>query len=178
MSRFLPVFILTSGVVLGVAGATAQDSAATTTEKLNPASLPKDSSAEQAMMLGAGGAPESMPVDDTADTLALADVEAQDNADDQEEIWVEISDAIESLNEVVGDKMFLDLRRKNASEMEVRVDAGFWQRVRYQTRVDLKNDISNIWHLYVKQYYEGEFSSVRFVDDTTDKTIDIFTQTR
>lgn len=97
---------------------------------------------------------------------------------DKEQIWVEISDAIESLNDVVGDKMFLDLRRKNQSEMEVRLDAGFWQRVRYQTRVDLKNDISNIWHLYVKQYYDGGFSSVHFIDDKTDSTIDIFTQTR
>lgn len=129
--------------------------------------LPKDTSAEQAMFVGS----VKTPANDLSPVTT-------DDDNDQEEIWVEISDAIESLNEVVGDRMFLDLRRKNQSEMEVRVDVGFWQRVRYQTRVDLKNDISNIWHLYVKQYYAGEFSSVRFVDDQTDKTIDIFTQAK
>ena len=57
-------------------------------------------------------------------------------------------------------------------------DLEFWQRVRYETRVDLKNDISNIWHLYVRQYNENNESSVFFVDDITGKTIDIFTQRR
>ena len=76
----------------------------------------------------------------------------------------------------VGDNMFRQLVRKNATTMEVRVDSGFWQRVRYETRVDLKNDISNIWHLYVRQYNENNESSVFFVDDNSGKTIDIFTQ--
>lgn len=158
--------------------------------------LPKDVGVERAMMAG-GEAVESELAGETelASEAALAgdaelsgdsankdaaatDIAEQDEQDprDKEEIWIEISDAISSLNKVVGDNMFLDLQRKDASNMEVRIDAGYWQRVRYQTRVDLKNDISNIWHLYVKQYHGGDYSSVRFVDDTTDKTIDIFTQ--
>ena len=72
--------------------------------------------------------------------------------------------------------MFRQLVRKNETTMEVRVDSGFWQRVRYETRVDLKNDISNIWHLYVRQYNDNNESSVFFVDDNSGKTIDIFTQ--
>ena len=100
-----------------------------------------------------------------------------DNADrDKEEVWIEISQAISGLNDMVGDKMFRDLRRTSETQMEVRVDLRFWQRVRYETRVDLKNDISNIWHLYVQQYSEEDQSAVYFIDDQTNKTIDIFSQ--
>lgn len=95
---------------------------------------------------------------------------------DKERVWTEISDAISGLNDMVGDKMFRDLRRTSESTMEVRVDMNYWERVRYQTRVDLKNDISNIWHLYARQYGEVEESSVYFIDDLSNKTIDIFTQ--
>ena len=77
---------------------------------------------------------------------------------------------------MVGDEMFRDLRRTDENRMEVRVDLNFWQRVRYETRVDLKNDISNIWHLYVLQYGGQDNSSVYFIDDDTNKTIDIFSQ--
>ncbi len=94
----------------------------------------------------------------------------------REKVWSDISEAITGLNDMVGDNMFRQLVRKNATTMEVRVDSGFWQRVRYETRVDLKNDISNIWHLYVRQYNENNESSVFFVDDNSGKTIDIFTQ--
>jgi hypothetical protein len=128
--------------------------------------VPRDTKAEEALLVG------------KSSSSTVAEQPGDTDANDQEEVWVEISDAIEGLNDVVGDRMFLDLRRKNESEMEVRLDAGFWERVRYQTRVDLKNDISNIWHLYVRQYYDGGFSSVRFVDDETDKTIDIFSQAK
>ena len=116
--------------------------------------------------------------DTTVPEADTAVAEGAEESQDKEEIWSEISDAIASLNEVVGDQMFLDLRRKDDNQMEVRVDLGFWQRVRYQTRVDLKKDISNIWHLYVKQYHGNEYSSVHFIDDSTDKTIDIFTQSK
>ena len=133
--------------------------------------LSKNVDAERAMM-AADPAEQADQQDDTA----VAD--GVEETHDKEEIWSEISDAIASLNDVVGDEMFLDLLRKNESQMEVRIDLGFWQRVRYQTRVDLKKDISNIWHLYVKQYHGNEYSSVHFIDDSTDKTIDIFTQSK
>lgn len=97
---------------------------------------------------------------------------------DQEQVWGEISQAISGLNDMVGDEMFRDLRRTEGNRMEVRVDAHFWQRVRYETRVDLKNDISNIWHLYVLQYVNDDSSSVYFIDDKTNKTIDIFSKYR
>lgn len=101
---------------------------------------------------------------------------SSDDARDKEEVWAEISEAISGLNEMVGDEMFRDLRRLEDNRMEVRVDVNYWQRVRYQTRVDLKNDISNIWHLYVLQYAGEPSSSVYFIDDQTNKTIDIFSQ--
>lgn len=95
---------------------------------------------------------------------------------DKEKVWTDISDAITSLNDMVGDDMFRELVRKSTTTMEVRVDLDYWQRVRYETRVDLKNDISNIWHLYVRQYNEDNESAVFFIDDRSGKTIDIFTQ--
>ena len=106
----------------------------------------------------------------------LAEAKSENADRDKEEVWIEISQAISGLNDMVGDKMFRDLRRTSESQMEVRVDLRFWQRVRYETRVDLKNDISNIWHLYVQQYSEEDQSAVYFIDDQTNKTIDIFSQ--
>jgi len=100
----------------------------------------------------------------------------EQNTQDKEKVWSDISSAITGLNDMVGDDMFRELTRKDQTTMEVRVDLDFWQRVRYETRVDLKNDISNIWHLYVRQYNEDDQSAVFFVDDVTGKTIDIFTQ--
>ena len=106
----------------------------------------------------------------------MANAKADQAERDKEEVWIEISQAISGLNDMVGDKMFRDLRRTSDNRMEVRVDLSFWQRVRYETRVDLKNDISNIWHLYVRQYSEEDQSAVYFIDDQTNKTIDIFSQ--
>ncbi len=96
--------------------------------------------------------------------------------EDKEKVWLEINQAISSLNDMVGSEMFRELHRASDSRMEVRLDAGYWRRVMYQTRVDLKNDISNIWHLYVRQYNGYNESSVYFVDDITGKTIDIFSR--
>ena len=59
------------------------------------------------------------------------------------EVWLEIDDAISGLNELVGAEMFLDVKRGEKGQMEVLLDNSFWKRVRYQTRVDLKTDISN-----------------------------------
>jgi hypothetical protein len=155
------------------------------TPALSQGLLPKNTGAETSMMAAdpadqvaseSTDQTDAIKADPIAGDTAVAD--SSDQVHDKEEIWSEISDAIASLNDVVGDEMFLDLRRKDGNQMEVRVDVGFWQRVRYQTRVDLKNDISNIWHLYVKQYHDGDFSAVHFVDDSTDKTIDIFTQSK
>lgn len=101
---------------------------------------------------------------------------AGDLPGNKEEVWGEISQAISGLNDMVGDEMFRDLRRTESNRMEVRVDLHFWRRVRYETRVDLKNDISNIWHLYVLQYADDDDSTVYFIDDETNKTIDIFSK--
>ena len=72
--------------------------------------------------------------------------------------------------------MFLDVKRGEKGQMEVLLDNSFWKRVRYQTRVDLKTDISNLWHLYVKEYRQDETSVVYFINDADDKVIDIFSQ--
>ncbi len=130
-------------------------------------SMAKDPQAEIATMLGDSSA---QPVEHDAETSKTDPVRSA------EEVWSEISQAISGLNDMVGDEMFRDLRRTDNNRMEVRVDLDYWQRVRYQTRVDLKNDISNIWHLYVQQYSDDPGSSVFFIDDDTNKTIDIFSQ--
>jgi len=155
--------------------ATATDAATTTIPGVASDQSSKNVDAERAMM---AADPVTEPPDEAMDGQDSALAEKAEEVHDKEEIWSEISDAIASLNDVVGDEMFLDLRRKENNQMEVRVDIGFWQRVRYQTRVDLKKDISNIWHLYVKQYYDGDYSAVHFIDDSTEKTIDIFTQSK
>ncbi len=118
---------------------------------------------------------------ETASTLtdsSSASTGDQKDEAHREQVWSDISDAITSLNDMVGDDMFRELTRKSPTTMEVRVDLDYWQRVRYETRVDLKNDISNIWHLYVRQYNEDNESAVFFIDDLSGKTIDIFTQRR
>jgi hypothetical protein len=94
----------------------------------------------------------------------------------KEQIWTEITEAISGLNRLVGDELFRGLERKSASEMQVLVDPGYWSRVRYETRVELKTDISKIWHLYAVQYNATPASSVFFVDADSGKTIDIYTQ--
>jgi len=109
----------------------------------------------------------------SSDSGNAVDIEDKPN---KEKVWSDISQAITSLNDMVGDEMFRELHRKSATTMEVRVDLEYWQRVRYETRVDLKNDISNIWHLYVRQYNDDNQSAVFFIDDRSGKTIDIFTQ--
>lgn len=186
MRQILLKTILCAAPIVWCGPAVADDSAAgVSATGLLPGQLPKNADAERSMM---AADPIDQPVDDLDTELASTeDAVTEDTGTqttgsaethDKEEIWNEISDAIASLNDVVGDEMFLDLRRKNETQMEVRVDLGFWQRVRYQTRVDLKKDISNIWHLYVKQYHGSGYSAVHFIDDSTDKTIDIFTQAK
>lgn len=118
---------------------------------------------------------EKSALDTPADDTQTA-AEPTEARPDGEQVWADISDAITGLNDMVGDNMFKDLVRRNATTMEVRVDLDYWQRVRYETRVDLKNDISNIWHLYVKEYNQDRQSAVYFIDDRSGKTIDIFTQ--
>jgi len=94
----------------------------------------------------------------------------------KEQVWKEINDAIYGLNDVVGDDLFLDVKRIQKGQMEIRLDDGLWKRVRYQTRVDLKTDISNLWHLYVVEYGYAGSSVVYFVDDGDDRVIDIFSK--
>ena len=60
--------------------------------------------------------------------------------------------------------------------MEVLLDNSFWKRVRYQTRVDLKTDISNLWHLYVTEYGYAGSSVVYFIDESDNSVIDIFSR--
>ena len=182
------ILLCVAPVVVG-GHALATDSVSSESDLVTPVRLqgmlPKNPDAEISMMATdpadqvAADSPDmrdSAPSDAAVESPAVTD--SSDQVHDKEAIWSEISDAIASLNDVVGDEMFLDLQRKDGNQMEVRVDVGFWQRVRYQTRVDLKKDISNIWHLYVKQYNEGAYSAVHFVDGSTDKTIDIFTQSK
>ncbi len=108
-----------------------------------------------------------------------ATTEVQANApvdeDRKEQIWSEITEAISGLNRLVGDELFRGMERKSASDMRVLVDPGYWSRVRYETRVELKTDISKIWHLYAVQYNATPASSVYFVDADSGKTIDIYT---
>lgn len=175
MRQHLLKIILCAVAVFVSSPATATDAATTTIPGFVSDQSSKNVDAERAMM---AADPVTEPPAEAMDKQDSALAEKADEVHDKEEIWSEISDAIASLNDVVGDEMFLDLRRKESNQMEVRVDIGFWQRVRYQTRVDLKKDISNIWHLYVKQYYDGDYSAVHFIDDSTEKTIDIFTQSK
>lgn len=93
----------------------------------------------------------------------------------KEQVWTEISDAISGLNKLVGDDLFKGLERQSGSEMRVMVNPDYWSRVRYETRVELKTDISKIWHLYAQQYNDSTASSVFFVDAESGKTIDIYT---
>lgn len=92
------------------------------------------------------------------------------------EVWLEIDDAISGLNELVGVEMFLDVKRGEKGQMEVLLDNSFWKRVRYQTRVDLKTDISNLWHLYVTEYGYAGNSVVYFIDESDGSVIDIFSR--
>ena len=96
----------------------------------------------------------------------------------EESVWADISSAIISLNSAVGAEMFLELKRAQKGQMEVRLDKGYWDRVQYQTRVSLKSDISDLWHLYSKKYKFAESSVVYFIDHQTDKFIDIFSRAK
>lgn len=96
----------------------------------------------------------------------------------EESVWADISSAIISLNSAVGAEMFLELKRAQKGQMEVRLDKGYWDRVQYQTRVSLKSDISDLWHLYSKKYKFAESSVVYFIDHQTDKVIDIFSRAK
>ena len=105
-------------------------------------------------------------------------IAGRDTADENKrnEVWQEIDDAISGLNELVGVEMFLDVKRGSKGQMEVVLDNTFWKRVRYQTRVDLKTDISNLWHLYVTGYGYADGSVVYFIDETDGSVIDIFSR--
>lgn len=94
----------------------------------------------------------------------------------KEQVWEEITQAISGLNELIGAEMFIDVIRSQNGQMEITVDGNLWERVRYQTRVNLKSDISALWHLYVKQYDPAVRSVVYFKDDSNDKVIDIFSK--
>lgn len=72
--------------------------------------------------------------------------------------------------------MFLGILRGQNGQLEINVDGGLWERVRYQTRVNLKSDISALWHLYVKDYAPAVRSVVYFKDDSNGKVIDIFSK--
>jgi len=98
--------------------------------------------------------------------------------DEKHKVWQEINDAISGLNDLVGAEMFLDVSRLQKGQMEVRLDDELWSRVRYQTRVDLKTDISNLWHLYVTEYGHAGNSVVYFIDDGNGRVIDIFSRAK
>jgi len=107
-----------------------------------------------------------------------ASVATGEAANDEEKVWQEISDTIAGLNELVGEEMFVGLTRGQKGQMEVRLNRDLWSRVRYQTRADLKTDISNLWHLYVTEFGYVDSSSVYFLDDSNGDVIDIFSKAR
>ncbi len=119
--------------------------------------------APQAMLVEAKSMPEK--VDSGANGL------------DSERVWKDINSAISNLNDLVGAEMFLEVKRSQKGQMEVRLDKNFWDRVQYQTRVDLKTDISDLWHLYVTEYKHVDSSVVYFIDDNNGRVIDIFSKT-
>jgi len=98
--------------------------------------------------------------------------------EDKNKVWLEINEAISGLNDLVGAEMFLHVGRLQKGQMEVRLDDELWKRVRYQTRVDLKTDISNLWHLYVTEYGYAGSSVVYFIDDANGRVIDIFSRAK
>ena len=114
---------------------------------------------------------ESLQVQPQSFSAASGSAENKKN-----EVWLEIDDAISGLNELVGVEMFLDVKRGEKGQMEVLLDNSFWKRVRYQTRVDLKTDISNLWHLYVTEYGYAGNSVVYFIDESDGSVIDIFSR--
>jgi len=123
--------------------------------------------------------PESIPAAPSqAPILSEPDASIGDAENKKEEIWQEITDAISGLNELVGVEMFLDVKRGDKGQMEVLLDNSFWKRVRYQTRVDLKTDISNLWHLYVIEYGHAGSSVVYFINEPDGRVIDIFSRAR
>jgi len=97
-------------------------------------------------------------------------------AGDAESLWLEITDAISGLNDLVGVDMFLEVKQADKGQLEVLLDRAYWKRVSYVTRVNLKTDISNLWHLYVNEYKQYDSSVVYFIDNADGKVIDIFSQ--
>ena len=118
---------------------------------------------------------KSVVIEAKADPEDKVNLKAEPSAE-ADELWGEIDDAISGLNDLVGVNMFLDVRQGEKARLEVILDKKYWDRVSYITRVNLKTDISNLWHLYVKEYRQDETSVVYFINDADDKVIDIFSQ--
>lgn len=140
-----------------------------------------ESDAANTLISDAGFGVDKPALEDTVFPKVVESVqkqEAETEVKSREDVWTEINLAIAHLNRQIGSSMFRDLKRLSASEMEVRLDSRYWDRVVYQTRVSLKKDISDIWHLFVIQYNNDNNSAVFFIDDETGKTIDIFTRSR
>ena len=133
--------------------------------------------APQAVVIEAKSSLATLPPA-TADEKTVVDrkADAESERSKREQVWEEINEAISGLNDLVGAEMFLDVRRKQKGQLEIRLDDSLWNRVRYQTRVDLKTDISNLWHLYVKEYGYSGSSVVYFMDDSSGRVIDIFSK--
>jgi len=149
----------------------AKSASLTTSPEPLPPELPQES------------ARQSTPQTTPQTTQALPAVQPQSfsaagiaAANKKNEVWLEINDAISGLNELVGVEMFVDVKRGPKGQMEIMLDNTFWKRVRYQTRVDLKTDISNLWHLYVTEYGHASSSVVYFIDQTDGRVIDIFSR--
>ena len=143
--------------------------------KSQPTPNPIDSALlESAIVPDPGKLPETQKA-----SLKASESQKKDQSESRkEEVWVDISDTISSLNELVGAEMFRQIQRLPNGQLQVRLDRTYWERVMYLTRSDLKTDISNLWHLYVDQFDSSDTSSVYFLDDTTGKVIDIFSQAR
>lgn len=137
----------------------------------------------QAVVVEAKSSVKDRPLSATSDDAVIEEgvvdelgVKPETVMSQKDQVWGEINDAIFGLNELIGDELFLVVDRKQKGQMEIRLDDSLWKRVRYQTRVDLKTDISNLWHLYVREYGYAGASVVYFLDNSDDRVIDIFSK--
>jgi len=140
---------------------------------------PIDLSTQEPIVAPQSVAAESVVIEAKSDPTAQPNVEtvpSEGSGEDADKLWGEIDQAISGLNDLVGVEMFLDVRQGEESRLEVLLEKKYWDRVSYVTRVNLKSDISNLWHLYVKEYRQFDTSVVYFIDEANDKVIDIFSQ--
>jgi len=172
----IPVTILLLVLTFGlrmVQSETMQSTAETDTALLATPVAPQSEVADSVL-------PDSVMIEaklDPETDIAPAPDDAGESAADKEAVWEQITDAMFGLNDIAGADLIVDVQRGEKGALEVALNKDDWDRVRYQTRADLKTDISNLWHLYVLEYGYVE-SSVVYFTDVGGKVIDIFSKVR